>query len=329
MNDRMLAWFQERPNEYISGEQISRELNISRTAVWKQINRLRMKGYDFEAAPKLGYRLVQQPTKLDEISLLKLLKTERFGRQIRILSTIESTQNEAHKWAESGAGEGALVIAEEQTAGRGRRGRPWYSPPGKGIWMSMVMKPLIPLQFTPHLTLLTAVAVCRAIKKIAPVQVGIKWPNDLLIEERKVCGILLESVAEDERLVSVIAGIGIDVNIDASDYPESLLDIATSLKRELGQEVDRATVIAEIMNEWEQLYKLYEEQGFGPIRTLWEANSIMIGRQVHIQSPYGTVSGTAQGLDDSGALIVLGSGGVYQKVFSGDIQFSSENKDRI
>ena len=317
MNDRMLAWFQERPNEYISGEQISRELNISRTAVWKQINRLRTKGYEFEAAPKLGYRLVQQPTKLDEISLLKLLKTERFGRQIRMLSTTESTQNEAYHWAESGASEGALVIAEEQTAGRGRRGRPWYSPPGKGIWMSMVMKPLIPLQFTPHLTLLTAVAVCRAIKRINAVNIGIKWPNDLLIEKRKVCGILLESVAEDERLISVIAGIGIDVNIDASDYPDSLLDIATSLKRETGQEVDRAAVIAD------------EEQGFGPIRTLWEANSIMVGRQVNIQSPYGEVSGTAQGLDDSGALIVVGAGGVYQKVFSGDIQFSDESKDII
>lgn len=329
MNDRMLAWFQERPNEYISGEQISRELNISRTAVWKQINRLRMKGYDFEAAPKLGYRLVQQPTRLDEISLMKLLRTERFGRQLRMLDTTDSTQDEARTWLSSGAEEGALIIAEEQTLGRGRRGRSWYSPPGKGIWMSMVLKPLIPLQFIPHLTLLTAVAVCRAIKKVAPVQVGIKWPNDLLIEERKVCGILLESVAEDERLVSVIAGIGIDVNLAVDDYPESLREIATSLKRELGQEVDRALIITEIMYEWEQLYNMYEEQGFGPIRTLWEANSIMIGRQVHIESAYGSVSGTAQGLDDSGALMVLGAGNVYQKVFSGDIQFPDESKDRI
>ncbi|MGZ9584073.1 biotin--[acetyl-CoA-carboxylase] ligase [Paenibacillus marinisediminis] len=325
MNDRLLAWFQERPNEYISGEEISRELQISRTAVWKHINRLRAKGFDFEATPKLGYRLVQQPTRLDEISLLSKLKTERFGRQVRVLSRTDSTQNEALAWAQDGTEEGALVIAEEQVSGRGRQGRSWFSPPGKGIWMSMVMKPRIPLQFTPHLTLLTAVAVCRAIKRVVNVPIGIKWPNDLLIENRKVCGILLESSAEDERLVNVIAGIGIDVNIDERDYPEHLLDIATSLKREAGHEIDRATLLAEILLEWEQLYKLYEEQGFGPIRTIWEANSVMIGRHVQLKTPYGEAAGTAQGLDESGALVLLGPEGLYQKVFSGDVRFTDEN----
>ncbi|MDK8179517.1 biotin--[acetyl-CoA-carboxylase] ligase [Paenibacillus sp. UMB4589-SE434] len=324
MNERLLAWFQAHPNEFVSGEEISRELNISRTAVWKHINRLRAKGFEFEAVPKLGYRLLQQPTRLDEISLLTQLKTQTLGRQIRIVGRTESTQNEALKWAENGAREGALVIAEEQTGGRGRRGRIWHSPPGKGIWMSMVLTPRIPLHFTPHLTLLTAVAICRAIKRIVPVPVGIKWPNDLLIHERKVCGILLESQAEDERLVRVIAGIGISVNLDEQDYPDNLRHIATSLKREYGQEIDRATLLAEICLELEQLYKLYEEQGFGPIRTLWEAQSVTIGREVSVATPYGDVTGTAQGLDESGALVLLGQDGQYRKVFSGDVHFTSE-----
>lgn len=321
MSDRLLEWFQNHPNEYISGEQISREWNISRTAVWKQINRLRAKGYEFEAVPKLGYRLIQQPTRLDERTLLLKLKTAVFGRQLKLLSKTESTQNEALAWAKAGASEGALVLAEEQTSGRGRRNRSWHSPPGKGIWMSLVLKPKIPLQFMPHLTLLTAVATCRAIKRIVPIEVGIKWPNDLLVDERKICGILLESFAEDERLLSVIAGIGISVNLDEQDYPEEIMTKATSLKIASGKEVDRASLVTEILYEWEQLYQLYEEQGFGPVRTLWEAQSITIGRTITVDTPYGEVSGVAQGLDDSGALVLLGSDGQYRKVFSGDVHF--------
>lgn len=321
MSDRLLEWFQNHPDEYISGEEISKEWNISRTAVWKQINRLRAKGYDFEAVPKLGYRLIQQPTRLDERTLLLKLKTSRFGRQLRIRSKTESTQNEALSWAKEGAQEGALVLAEEQTSGRGRQNRPWHSPPGKGIWMSMVLKPKIPLQFTPHLTLLTVVAVCRAIKRVVPVDVGIKWPNDLLVGNRKICGILLESFAEDERLLSVIAGIGISVNLDEQDYPEGIKDKATSLKIASGKEIDRATLVAEILYEWEQLYQLYEEQGFGPVRTLWEAQSITIGRTISVNTPYGEVNGVAQGLDESGALVLLGRDGQYRKVFSGDVHF--------
>lgn len=329
MNERMLAWFKDRPNEYISGEDISRELQISRTAVWKQINRLRAKGYAFEATPKLGYRLIQQPTVMDEISLLSKLKTQRFGKQLRLVSKTESTQNEAYAWAAAGAPEGALIVAEEQVSGRGRRGHVWHSPAGKGIWMSMVLKPRISLQFTPHLTLLTAVAVCRAIKRIASIQVGIKWPNDLLVNDRKVCGILLESVAEDERLIHVIAGIGISVNLDEQDYPSALGKIATSLKIECGQEIDRATLLAEVLLEWEQLYKLYEEKGFGTIRTLWEANSVMIGRSVTIETPYGVAQGTAQGLDEMGALVLQLPNGAVQKVFSGDVRFADESQPTI
>ncbi|WP_195570902.1 biotin--[acetyl-CoA-carboxylase] ligase [Paenibacillus sp. 1001270B_150601_E10] len=321
MSDRLLEWFKNHPNEYISGEQISREWNISRTAVWKQINRLRAKGYEFEAVPKLGYRLIQQPTRLDERTLLLKLKTAVFGRQLKLLSKTESTQNEALAWAKAGASEGALVLAEEQTSGRGRRNRSWHSPPGKGIWMSLVLKPKIPLQFMPHLTLLTAVATCRAIKRVVPIEVGIKWPNDLLVDECKICGILLESFAEDERLLSVIAGIGISVNLDEQDYPEEIMTKATSLKIASGKEVDRASLVTEILYEWEQLYQLYEEQGFGPVRTLWEAQSITIGRTITVDTPYGEVSGVAQGLDDSGALVLLGSDGQYRKVFSGDVHF--------
>ncbi|GAV11173.1 biotin--[acetyl-CoA-carboxylase] ligase [Paenibacillus sp. chi10] len=322
MSDQLLAWFKEHPGEFISGEEISRRLDISRTAVWKQINRLRSKGYEFEAVPKLGYRLVQMPTQLDELSLLEKLKTSKLGHQLRIIARTESTQNEAAVWALEGAADGAVIIAEEQTGGRGRQGKSFHSPAGKGIWMSLILRPQIPLQFTPQLTLLSAVALCRAMKRMTDVDLGIKWPNDILYEDKKVCGILTESSAEDERLVHVIAGIGISVNLEEHDYPEELRSKVTSLKIASGKEIDRASLLAECLFELEQLYKLYVEQGFAPIRTLWEAQSVTIGRSLSVTTPNGIVSGVAQGLDDSGALIVLGEDGCYRKIFSGDVHFT-------
>lgn len=322
MSDQLLSWFKEHPGEFISGEEISRRLDISRTAVWKQINRLRSKGYEFEAVPKLGYRLVQMPTQLDELSLLAKLKTSKLGRQFRIIARTESTQNEAAAWAQQGAADGAVIIAEEQTGGRGRQGKSFHSPAGKGIWMSLILRPQIPLQFTPQLTLLSAVALCRAMKRMTEVDLGIKWPNDILYEDKKVCGILTESSAEDERLVHVIAGVGISVNLEEHDYPEELRSKVTSLKIASGKEIDRASLLAECLFELEQLYKLYVEQGFAPIRTLWEAQSVTIGRSLSVTTPNGIVSGVAQGLDDSGALIVLGEDGCYRKIFSGDVHFT-------
>ncbi|TQR46845.1 biotin--[acetyl-CoA-carboxylase] ligase [Paenibacillus popilliae] len=322
MSDQLLAWFKEHPGEFISGEEISRRLDISRTAVWKQINRLRSKGYEFEAVPKLGYRLVQMPTQLDELSLLEKLKTSKLGHQLRIIARTESTQNEAAVWALEGAADGAVIIAEEQTGGRGRQGKSFHSPAGKGIWMSLILRPQIPLQFTPQLTLLSAVALCRAMKRMTDVNLGIKWPNDILYEDKKVCGILTESSAEDERLVHVIAGVGISVNLEEHDYPEELRSKVTSLKIASGKEIDRASLLAECLFELEQLYKLYVEQGFAPIRTLWEAQSVTIGRSLSVTTPNGIVSGVAQGLDDSGALIVLGEDGCYRKIFSGDVHFT-------
>ncbi|MFD3273469.1 biotin--[acetyl-CoA-carboxylase] ligase [Paenibacillus dendritiformis] len=322
MNQKLLDWFREHPDQYISGEELSRRLQITRTAVWKQINVLRAKGYAFDAVPKLGYRLVTQPTRLDEAALLSKLAPGTFGNRLRILEKTESTQNEAAAWAKEGVPEGAVVLAEEQTGGRGRQGHVWHSPAGKGVWMSIILRPRIPLPYTPHLTLLGAVAMFRAMKKLTSAPLGIKWPNDILTDGKKVAGILLESAAEDERLLYVIAGIGISVNLDSADFPEELQERATSLKIVTGQEVDRASLVAACLQELEQLYRLYEEEGFAPIRTLWEAQSITLGRQMTIDTPQGPLQGVAVGLDQSGALLLKDKTGTVQKVFSGDVHFS-------
>ncbi|NQX64853.1 biotin--[acetyl-CoA-carboxylase] ligase [Paenibacillus alba] len=320
MNERILELFQESPDAYVSGEEISRRLNVSRTAIWKHIEELRAAGYEFEAAPRKGYRLVSKPDRWQVSKLLSGLKTKVLGQKVHVYGAVDSTQTIAHALVASGAPEGTIVLAEEQTAGRGRMGRAWHSPPGKGIWMSMVLTPRVPVYFMPQLTLLSAVALCRSIQKVCQVEIGIKWPNDLLIKGKKVSGILLESSGEDERLKYVIAGIGISVNLKTEDYPEELRNIATSLAIESGQEISREHLVQAFLQEFEDLYALYMDKGFAPIRLLWEALSVTLKRPIRTYSPSGPIEGIADSLDDSGALTVITANGEKIKIYSGDIE---------
>nr|WP_040925061.1 biotin--[acetyl-CoA-carboxylase] ligase [Saccharibacillus kuerlensis] len=312
--------FEAADGEYLSGEEISRRIGVSRTAVWKQIRRLKDAGYVFDASPKLGYRLEASGSALDVRRILAGLTTSRFGRDLTVLPKIDSTQTEAEKKARNGAAEGTLVVAEEQTSGRGRQGRVWHSPPGRGVWMSTVLRPEGPLTAVPQLTLLAAVAVCRAIRGVSGVEAGIKWPNDLLANGRKLCGILLEAVVEDGRVRHCIMGIGIDANLEEGDYPEELQDKVTSLLRESGTEVDRSALIAAVMNEFEQLYMLYAQEGFEPIRLLWESLSVTLGREIVVRDVRGERRGTAHGLGEQGELLMKTEDGALIPVYSGDIE---------
>jgi BirA family biotin operon repressor/biotin-[acetyl-CoA-carboxylase] ligase len=322
MNERILQIFLDRPGQFLSGEELSRELGCSRTAIWKHIRNLRDRGYEFEAVSRRGYRMVKTPDRLDVGRLLTCLKTRTLGRSIRLLQQVDSTQNLAHQLVIEGAEEGTLVLAEQQTAGRGRLGRSWHSPFGKGIWMSLILFPQIPLQFTSQLTLLVAVAVCRAIRQNTGVEAGIKWPNDLLVRGRKVCGILLESSGEDERLRHVVAGIGISVNLLPEDFPGELRGKATSLRIESGRELDRTNLIAIILQQLEELYDLYHREGFAPIRLLWEAGSISLGKPIRIQTREGWVQGVAETIDDFGALALRTDDGQLRKFYSGDVELA-------
>lgn len=319
-HEQLLRLLLDSEGSDISGEDISRQLDISRTAVWKHVNKLRKLGYEIDASPRLGYRLSRRPEWLQQGELATAIDTRRFGQELRVLMSTASTQQVAMELAESGMAEGLTVLAEEQTGGRGRFGRKWFSPPGKGIWMSIVLRPQQPLQYTSQLTLVTGVAVCRAIRQCTGVQAEIKWPNDLLVNGRKLCGILLESAVEDQRLRYCIAGIGIDVNLEAEDYPEELKGVATSLRLESGKVINRRELIAVILSELESLYDLYAEQGFTPIAALWEALSVSLGRRIRSVIRGETVEGTAMGLDTSGALLLRLDDGQVVPVFSGEIE---------
>lgn len=245
-----------------------------------------------------------------------------WGGHIHILSTVASTQEEAKRLAEEGAPEGTAVLAEEQTGGRGRQGKKWHSPFGKGVWMSVILRPEMPLMATPHLTLMAGVAVCRAIRRVSGVEAGIKWPNDLLAGNRKICGILVESSLRENKLAYCIAGIGISVNLTEEDYPDFLNGVGTSLLIERGGDpVDRSVIAGVVLSELESLYAFYLEHGFSAVARLWEALSVTIGRQVARETPQGRVEGIATGLDDNGGLLVMNRCGEIETVSSGEIQF--------
>ncbi|MFD1955699.1 biotin--[acetyl-CoA-carboxylase] ligase [Paenibacillus thailandensis] len=318
-SEKLLHLFENREGEYVSGETISQELNVSRTAVWKHIRKLESLGFRFDASRKLGYKLVFKPDRLSEAELSDRLRTERFGRTLRLLDEVDSTQNVARKLAEDGAPEGTLVVAELQTQGKGRMGRSWISPYGKGIWMSMVLRPQVPIHFAPQLTLLTAVALCRSLMRVTGLTIGIKWPNDLQIEGKKISGILLESTAEDERLRYVIAGVGISANLEEDDYTPEVSDKATSLRIAAGKPFDRTQIIADFMLEWEQLFNVYQSGGFDAIIPLWEALSVSLHKPAVLLTPQGVIEGTPVGLDASGAIIVEKASGERAVVFSADM----------
>lgn len=317
--DQLLQMLLDHQGEYLSGEEISKRLGISRTAVWKQINKLREQGYEFEAVSRKGYRLVYQPDKLKHFDVVTLLQGSQYGQQLKLLETTTSTQEEIRIWAEQGANNGALVIAEEQTLGRGRQGRRWISPSGKGIWMSLLLKPELPLADASRLTLLTAVAVCRALRQVTGLEIGIKWPNDLLIKGKKICGILVESAGEDGKIRYCVVGIGIDVNLEHQDYAGELSDRATSLKIEGNQNYDRAVIIGTVMKEMEFLMTSFLQQGFSTIANLWEALSVTLGKTITVKTPQGNIKGVAEELDQSGALKLQKSDGTIEIVYSGEI----------
>jgi BirA family biotin operon repressor/biotin-[acetyl-CoA-carboxylase] ligase len=321
INEQLIRLFDDNPDVFLSGEELSIQLQCSRTAVWKHIERLRLEGYVFEAVSRKGYKFISKPDKLDIERISKQLQTQTFGRVIRYFDQVESTNTVAHSLVAEGAAEGTLVIAEHQTTGRGRMGRVWHSPKGKGLWMSLILKPRIPLQFAPQLTLLVAVALCRTIRQLTALSVGIKWPNDLLIEGKKVSGILLESSADEEKLQHVIAGIGISVNLEPDDFPEELRNVASSLKIQVGHKLDRAELLCQFLLELETLYELYQEQGFAPIKLLWEALTVSLGSPVRQPGPNGLTEGIAEGIDDSGALTVRLADGSVVRWFSSNVEF--------
>ncbi len=317
ISEKIIQILSEKKPDFVSGQELSELLNCSRTAVWKHIRALEKEGYKFEAVTRRGYRLLEQPELLDFSEWEKQLNTTFMGKPVHYCKQTRSTQLLALEMAKQGASEGAMAIAEEQTAGKGRFNRNWHSPAGKGLYFSIVLKPNIPLQFVPQLTLLISVALCRSIRQVTGLQPGIKWPNDVLISGKKFAGILLEMHAEDIQLHHVIAGIGINVNQTEEDFPQDIRSTATSLRQEAGRSFQREQLLQAFLEELEQWYIHYLKEGFAHIRMLWEAHNITLGRHVAVQSGNRVYEGKALDIDETGALVLQTEEGQV-KCYSGE-----------
>jgi BirA family biotin operon repressor/biotin-[acetyl-CoA-carboxylase] ligase len=304
--------------DYASGETLSGKLGLSRTAVWKVVNALRDKGYTIEAVPSRGYRLVQVPDRLTALEILPLLETQYLGRTVHSFDSISSTSEVAFRLAAEGADHGDLVVAEQQTAGRGRRGRTWESPAGKNLYASLVLRPELPPQRAPELTLLAAVAVAETLRGEG-VQASIKWPNDVLAADRKIAGILTELSAEADRVHFVVLGIGVNLNAAREDLSPELAHTATSVTRLLGRPVDRPAFLARLLRTLEEWLDLHAEQGFGPVRARWRALSATLGLEVLVKSENRELRGLAEDIDVDGALLLRTDHGV-ERVLAGDVE---------
>jgi len=326
MRTKILALLRQDPGSYISGEEVSRHLAVSRTAVWKHIQVLKQDGYDIEAHSRLGYRLCGAPDLLLPEEIGSRLTTKIFGQRIHYLPSVSSTNTDAKRLATDGCPEGLIVVAEEQIGGRGRLSRGWFSPFGKGIWLSLVLRPPFSPQEAPKCTMLAAVAVNKAIRRVTGVACGIKWPNDILCDDKKLVGILTEMTAEMDAINYVVIGMGINVNVAAADFPPDLQASATSLAIAAGHPWSRLELLTAILEEIEKIYQLTIERGFAPVLDEWRAESVTLGRMVDVFGVGRKFSGVAIDIADDGALLVETESGL-ERVVAGDVSIRAQKKE--
>lgn len=303
---------------YLSGQQICDTFQVSRTAVWKVINQLKEEGYQIEAVRNKGYHIVDCPDTVNKEAVKSYLKTVWAGQNLVYFEETDSTNTQAKRLGEERAPHGTLVIAGQQSAGKGRRGKMWTSPPGSSIYMSILLRPEMAPDKAPMLTLVMAYAAALAIRDQEEIGVKIKWPNDLVLNKKKICGILTEMSAEVDYINYVVIGIGINANTES--FPEELSRTATSLRLESGEPVLRARLIAGVMERFEQCYEAFLEAG--DLSLFAEGyNEILVnrGREVRILEPGRERNAISAGIDDSGRLLVEYEDGTTEAVFAGEV----------
>lgn len=317
---RILSALRRSEDGGVSGADLSRRLGISRAAIWARIEELRGLGYDIAASPHQGYQLLSVPDVLHADDLLSLVDgTTTVGRDIRVFQETSSTNDVVEKLARDGVKEGVVVFAEAQTRGRGRLGRQWLSPPRKGLWFSVLLRPDLRPQAATQLTVAAATALVRAIRDQTGITPEIKWPNDILIKGRKVAGVLTELSAELDQIKHLTLGIGVDVNLTAAEFPAELRKVATSLKIEAGRHIHRADLAATILRELDFDYERIRARRFDQVSDEWEAHCATLGRCVTIHIGDRLLQGVAEALDDDGALLLRTQHGRLERVIGGDV----------
>ncbi len=314
IQEKILDFLKRKP-DYVSGDQISHRLGITRQALWKHIQILKDAGYDIVAVPHLGYKLISSPDRLVPFEVTRELNTKFIGKKIYYFGTVSSSMDVAWQLGIKGSSEGTVVIAESQTKGRGRLGRNWFSPKYKGIYLSLILRPKILPNQMPLLTLMSAVSICEAIREKTGLTCQIKWPNDILIHHKKLGGILTELNAETDLSHFVVIGVGLNVNNDK----KTLLAGATSLKEQKKEEVNRLDLLQEILRKIEENYFVFQKKGGKPIIDKWRDWNITLGRRVRVVCQKQHIEGEALDIDIDGGLLIRNDSGLTQKVMTGDV----------
>ena len=320
----MALMFKEKDG-FVSGEEMSRRLGITRAAIWKKIKALRERGYEIEGSTAKGYRLIKTPE--FSVEELKILVKGDFGKEIIFHESLDSTNTLAMELAEKGGHHGThgtVVIADRQLKGKGRLGRTWFSLPQCNIYMSVIVRPEIEPKDATLLTIMSAISCARAIRNSTGIEVKIKWPNDLMVSERKLGGILTEMKSDQDRIIFAVIGIGINVNSSLDAFPPEVRAVAASVMEELrekgySQEISRTLIIAAILNELERWFKVLIKGGRIQLINEWKKLSSTLGRKVKVVSGKDTFSGIAEDIDDEGMLILRLPSGGLKKISAGDV----------
>jgi BirA family biotin operon repressor/biotin-[acetyl-CoA-carboxylase] ligase len=315
---KIIEALSEAGEDHVSGHDLAENLGISRNAVWKHIETLRVRGYVIESTHARGYRLSSAPDALTREAIEPHLETEWLGRSLVCHDVTGSTNDDAGVLARDGAPEGTVVLADAQTAGRGRLGRDWVSRPRLNLYASLLLRPKIAPADAPQLSLVAGVAVAHALERVG-LEPGIKWPNDVLIDGRKVCGVLTEIEAEADMVGSVVVGIGVNLNSERDDFPEELQDRAVSVLMATGAKVNRAFFVATLLECFERAYERWRDGGFGPLKDDWERRATLLGKPVEVAAASATTTGICVGIDSDGALLLKGDDNEVRRVIAGDV----------
>ena len=317
MKSEILRLLKEN-DAYISGQQLCEHFHVSRTAVWKVIEQLKKEGYQIEAVRNKGYRLIDSPDVMSRAEIESLMNTTWAGKKVVYYDETDSTNNQAKAYGEKGEAHGTLFVADMQVAGKGRRGRVWVSPAGSSIYMTILLHPDVLPTKAPQLTLVMAMAVAEGIRKVTGLETKIKWPNDIIVNGRKVCGILTEMSTEIDYINYVVIGDGINVNQET--FPEEIRDTATSLKIETGSSVRRSVLIATIMECFEQFYEVFmTTEDLSGLQERYNAMLVNLGREVRVLEPGNEYEAHALGINRTGELIVRTVDGQEKEIYAGEV----------
>ncbi|MDO4313459.1 MAG: biotin--[acetyl-CoA-carboxylase] ligase [Eubacteriales bacterium] len=317
MKAKILSMLRETDG-YISGQQLCEEFHVSRTAVWKVIEQLKTEGYKIEAVRNRGYHLEETPDVMSKAEIESLISTKWAGCGVLYFPEIDSTNTYAKRLGDGGADHGTLVVSDKQTAGKGRRGRAWESPSGSSIYMSILLRPEITPNQAPMLTLVMAQSVAQAIRKITGEEAMIKWPNDIVLNKKKICGMLTEMSTEIAWINYVVIGVGINVNTES--FPEELNKKATSLYLESGRKIQRSQLIAESMRQFEHYYELFIETGnLSAMQEDYNRLLVNRDRDVRIMEPGNEYNGHAIGINETGELLVCKEDGQIAEIYAGEV----------